>query len=344
MTEESFLRIFSYFGNDDWNNVIQNIRDPGNILRVLSANKTPPVVKQDCSTFKEFQDRYIRKNPVALKDSTIGLAFRGQASAAWPLESSLFRRWTNPEMPDNCGTSRKLDIFIDLIQKLAEKHLNPNGQNLRADYGYLMAVLQHYNRTSPLLDWTLNVNYALYFAFADAPADKSEKAAIYIADIGKVNNLALCTVNPPGMNNNNFEKMPVLTLDAVRHGGEYGGGWAFLRPNQFGDIRFALQDGVFAWQNDPVDLETYLLNYNTFMDGTNCAAPGTLWMVTLPVSERPAVMDYLAKNHITHEKLFAGWDEIGRDIVSKYIDIIIKDPSGSSSATVELIRKYNPRR
>ena len=68
MTEESFLRIFSYFGNDDWNNVLQNIREPGNILRVLSANKTPPVVKQDCSTFKEFQDRYIRKNPVALKD------------------------------------------------------------------------------------------------------------------------------------------------------------------------------------------------------------------------------------------------------------------------------------
>ena len=338
MTEESFLRIFSYFDKDNENKILNDINNhESNFLRKLSANANP-VVKKHCFTFKEFQEDFI-KTP----DTVIGLAFRGQASAAWPLDSSLFRLWTNPEMPDDRGTSSKLNIFIDLIQKLAKKHLNPNWQNLPPDDGCLMAVLQHYSKKSPLLDWTLNVNYALYFAFADAPADKSKNAAIYIADIGKVNNLALCTVSTPRMNNNNFEKMPVLTLDMVRYGGEYGGGggWAFLRPNQFGDIRFAIQEGVFAWQNDPVDLETYLSNYNTFMAGTNCAAPGTLWMVTLPVSERPAVMDYLAKNHITHEKLFAGWDEIGRDIVSKYIDIIIKDPSGSSSATVEQIREYN---
>lgn len=47
---------------------------------------------------------------------------------------------------------------------------------------------------------------------------------------------------------------------------------------------------------------------------------------------------------ITHEKLFAGWDEIGRDIVSKYTDTIIKNPSGIPYATVEQIKELQSGR
>lgn len=337
MTEKSFLRIFSYFGNDDANEILQDIENNNsNFLRGLSANKTSPVVPEPCSTFKEFQDRFISKNPTSkLPDSAIGLAFRGQA-AEWPLESSLYRLWTRLGMPDNGGTSMKLDRFISLTQDMAKKHLNPNWQNLPPADDYLIAVLQYYTRTSPLLDWTLNMDYALYFAFANAPADQSENVAIYIADIGKVNNLALRAVNS-GMDYN-FNTILDITLDAVRR----AGGWAFFRPADFGDIRFAIQEGVFAFQADPIDLEEHLSKYNS-KTGTNCAMPGTLWIVTLPVSERPAVMNYLAEKQITREKLFAGWEEIGREIVSKYVDAVIKNPSGISYATVEQIREIASR-
>ncbi|MBU4248289.1 MAG: FRG domain-containing protein [Verrucomicrobia bacterium] len=330
MTEKSFLGIFSYFGYTEANRILQETENhDSNFLRRLSANKTSPVVKEHCSTFKEFQDRFINKN-YAL-DTNIGLAFRGQASEAWPLESSLFRLWTKLKMADNCGTSMKLDRFMSRTQDLAKKHLNPNWQNLQPDDGYLMTVLQHYTRISPLLDWTLNVKYALYFAFANAPADKSENVTIYIADIGKVNKLALDTVNNEGRYN--IKTILDLNLDAVK----WAGIWAFFRPAHFGDIRFAIQEGVFAYQAAPIDLDEHLSKYNS-KTGTNCAMPGTLWIVTLPVSERPAVMDDLVANHITGEKLFAGWDEIGRDIVSKYTDEIIKDLFGIPSATFEQIR------
>lgn len=346
MTEKSFLSIFSYFGNDDANKILQDIENhDSNFLRGLSADKTSPVIKEHCSTFKEFQDRFISKNPVSvLPDSAIGLAFRGQASdsATWLLDSSLFRRWANLKaslkMPENCGTSMKLDRFISITQDLAKKHLNPNRQNLPPADDYLMAVLQHYMGISPLLDWTLNVDYALYFAFVDAPADQSKNVTIYIADIGKVNNLALCTVYNEGRYN--ITTMLDLTPDAVK----YAGGWAFFRPAQFGNIRFAIQESVFAWQYESADLEWYI-SYPSNIK-TN-ATRGTLWKVTLPVSERPAVMDYLAEKQITREKLFArcaGWDEISRDIVSKYTDEIIKDPLGIPYATDEQIRELQSRR
>jgi len=289
-------------------------------LRVLSANKTSPIVKEPYCTFKEFQDRFISKNPASetTPDTAIGLVFRGQA-AEWRLNSSLFRLWSRLGMLNNGETSRS---FILRIQKLAQKHLNPNWQNLLPDNGYLMAVLQHYARTSFLLDWTLNVDYALYFAFADAPAVKAENVAIYIADIGKVNNLTLHWVNNAGMDYN-FDTMLDITLGVV----ENTGGWAFFRPHQFGDIRFATQEGVFAYQ-DAADLERYIPEYIQGKNIDTRATRGTLWKVTLPVSERPAVMDYLAKNNISHDTLFARWDEIGRDIVSKYVDAIIKDRQG----------------
>lgn len=316
--EKSFLRIFSYFGNDDANEILQDIENhDSNFLRGLSAGKTSPVVKEHCSTFKEFQDRFIGKNPVsALPDSAIGLAFRGQASATWLLESSLFRQLPKHE---NYGTSMELNRFISLTQYLVKERLNPNRQNLQPDDGYLMAALQHYVEFSPLLDWTLNINYALYFAFADESAVKSENVAIYIADIGKVNNLALHTLNNAGVGYN-FNTILHITLDAVKR----TGGWAFFRPAGFGDIRFAIQESVFAWQSCSADLEWYISYPNNIR--TN-ATRGTLWIVTLPVSERPAVMKHLADKQITREKLFAGWDEIGRDIISKYVDAIIKDPS-----------------
>ena len=348
MTEKSFLRIFSYFGNDDANIILQDIENPNsNLLRGLSANETSSVVKKDCSTFKEFQDRFISRYPTsALPDTAIGLAFRGQAStsAEWRLNSSLFRLLVNLKdrlkLPDNCGTSMKVDRYISLTQELAQKHLNPNGQNLRPDDGYLMAVLQHYRKKSPLLDWTLNVDYALYFAFADAPADKSEKVAIYIADIGKVNKLALHTLNDAGMRYK-FNTTLDITLDAVRR----AGGWAFFRPADFGDIRFAIQEGVFAWQSCPADLEWHIsYPQDNIKSGAKLNTPGTLWIVTLPVSARPDVVKYLADKQITHEKLFAGWDDIGRDIVSKYTDEIIKDPSGIPYATDKQIRDLQSRR
>lgn len=323
MTEKSFLRIFSYFGNDVANKILQDTENNNsNLLRGLSANETSPVVEENCSTFKEFQNRFISKNPIsALPDSAIGLAFRGQASAEWRLDSSLFRRWVNLkkslkiDIREDRGTSMELNGFIARSQELAQKHLNPNGQNLRPDEGYLMALFQHYMGISPLLDWTLDVNRALYFAFADAPANHAENVAIFIADIGKVNNLALHTLNT-GMDCG-YNTILEITLDSVKQ----AGGWAFFRPAQFGDIRFAIQEGIFAWQSCSADLAWYISDPQCdIKTGAKLNIPGTLWIVTLPVSERPAVMKHLAKNHISHDTLFARWDEIGRDIVSKYTD------------------------
>lgn len=314
--DKSFLKIFSYFGDDKANTILQDIENPkSNYLRELSANETRPVVPEHCSTFEDFQDRFMNK------ESAIGLAFRGQASAEWRLNSSLFRLWTKLKVPDDRGISMRIDHFISRAQDLAKERLNYNRQNpdRPPDNDYLMAVLQHYREMSPLLDWTLNMDYALYFAFAGAPAIKSKKVAIYIADIGKVNNLALRAINHERMGCS-IDTMLAITLDAVKR---TGGGWAFFRPAHFGDIRFALQAGVFAYQH-ATDFERYLSVYNSW-SGNDFAVPGTLWIVTLPVSERPAVMKHLAENHVTHEMLFAGWDEIGRDIVSKYTDEQIRE-------------------
>ena len=77
MTEKSFLGIFSYFDKDNENKILNDINNhESNFLRKLSANANP-VVKKHCFTFKEFQEDFI-KTP----DTVIGLAFRGQASAA----------------------------------------------------------------------------------------------------------------------------------------------------------------------------------------------------------------------------------------------------------------------
>lgn len=154
---------------------------------------------------------------------------------------------------------------------------------------------------SPLLDWTLSLKVALYFAFADCPGKEQTHAWVYIADIGKIHRMNIQGIITTDRLCNRDEHMPANT-------------WTFVWPSQFGDIRFATQQGLFACQNfkhpaDMIPLDDYLRAK---------VSPGTLLFVGIPVSERPQVMRYLEKQGITHDALFPSWENICTEAMSNY--------------------------
>lgn len=300
-----YLQLFSYHDCVEGNEVLLATDEPNNLLRkrIQEQKEQKPVSKLCVQSFIEFRERFMSDES---ESDQVGLAFRGQARR-WPLQTKLKRFWEEiDESPceavvETANLRTPCCWNVDLLNNLVERYLDQGCKVLRPPKDQLWAILQHYGAPTPLLDWTLSLNVALYFAFAVCPAKEQFHAYVHIADIGKIHRM-------------NYQEG--LTIPKLR-GLDYTkieNTWTFVWPSQFGDIRFATQQGLFAYQNfkhpdDMIPLDDYLRAKGN---------PGTLLSVGIPVSERQQVMFYLEERGITHDALFPSWENICTDAMSNY--------------------------
>jgi hypothetical protein len=114
--------------------------------------------------YKDFERPY--KNPKAKFE----FFYRGMAEAKYKLFNSAQREWLVNNI-ESWGTERNYLNFIKSLiseakkQKIFEKVLEYHQINYdnEADFP-ILSVLQHYGAPTPLMDWSYNLNVALYFA------------------------------------------------------------------------------------------------------------------------------------------------------------------------------------
>src|SRR5271169_2132405 len=156
----------------------------------------------DLKNWEEFEQKYqqfvvwhekLQHDHQPLRVSN--LLFRGQASAGWPLKTTLERytqdaTWTLPDYFRRMHTTKAAvetytdkcwDIpaphFYDLWLK--EKGNSPAGLPPPPGYDY-MVYLRHHNFPSPLLDWSRSSYIAAFFAFMQASPNENGRVAIYV--------------------------------------------------------------------------------------------------------------------------------------------------------------------
>ncbi len=121
-------------------------------------------------------------------DIALPFHFRGQADAAWPLETTLERY---------VGPNRRVDRYYDIITRIQSEIETFTDRNwdLPSSQDYInspkpdpflkndaiisyMQYLRHFGYPSPLLDWTRSPFVAAYFAFKDITS-KAKSVAIF---------------------------------------------------------------------------------------------------------------------------------------------------------------------
>lgn len=126
------------------------------------------------------------------------ILFRGQASARWPLRTTLERK-TSQEftlaqyLQKVRGIVSELESYtekkwnlsdVSSLEEIIKSQDKTFGLHILPDYGYL-AYLRHHGYPSPLLDWSESPYIAAYFAMCDAHLDEKkppqkQRVAVYV--------------------------------------------------------------------------------------------------------------------------------------------------------------------
>jgi hypothetical protein len=114
--------------------------------------------------FDEWFEFYTQKE----NSTKLDFIFRGMGEAKHRLYTSSQRIWLQNDMNEWC--SDKYINFIDRTVQEAKSH--PLIKKAFDVYGYsdeerefpILSILQHYGAYTPLMDWSYNINVALFFA------------------------------------------------------------------------------------------------------------------------------------------------------------------------------------
>ena len=252
----------------------------------------------------------------------LGLIFRGQSDASWELNSSLVRLYKA------CGFSRDDEVGIPNLDGSYDARLDElfsailqNTEDMSLDQKLLFA--QHYGFPSRLLDWTENLDVALFFAFEQIP-ETAKTVALYCVDVGrcylseyvdkeKVSEWITNLIIDPYVLDSSalFEKLNAIESPDVlewlikRNMDSRFDHWMFMRPKSFWDLRMSAQKTVVGIQavNAPFKSGNLGLSYPYCMCFKAC----------LPASLRSDVMSYLESKGVTRSSLFPDADKLRRD-------------------------------
>lgn len=228
-----------------------------------------------------------------------GWAFRGEASAEWPLVNSLARRLTDAGVPREQWGQRE-ERAIRIFRRKAHVYL-PDRTVLN-DHLRCLAMMQHHGAPTRLLDFTKSPYVAAFFAFEPAPLVSTD-AAIYALNTPKLWAAA------PGFD-------PSLTRDEVdpRLPGRFE---RYFAPNRhpivwFGepaemDRRLVAQSGLLVVPGVvETDLATLLAGYGT--------DEPLLEKVVLAGGLRRRALHELYRMNLTQATLFPDLEGLARSI------------------------------
>lgn len=230
-----------------------------------------------CEDIKVFHE----KLTVLRKHWPARLLYRGHRNANWPLRSTWERQFRD-EDPQRAGLYNvyqrqdpQCELFRNHLSRFRSeiKRRSPKFPALAdvatLDDNVLAALGRHHGLYTPLLDWTINPDVALYFAFCHQDRENEEFAAIW-----------------------------ALSLEQqMFDDGRFS--WGEWWPPSF-SLRQQAQAGIFTWLSDEIfsDLANYLVNHH------HRGRHPYLTKFVIPWSAAPAINRYLASRRIFQGVLF----------------------------------------
>lgn len=205
--------------------------------------------------------------------------FRGQASSAWPLESSLDRQ---------CGgrmsrheISRLMDELVPVLGErlrlLEDWALGPSVEHTSDEQ--LLALAQHHGTPTRLLDWSRSPYVAAFFAMSDVAA----------------------VLGPHEFDDG--DRCAIWALDTRAGCFNAGSGVTLVSPDQWANLRLQRQQGAFSFNSSlHATLEQYCAEY--YLSEVPDVSP--LTMVTLPRNVARLALQDLELMGVTSESLYPG--------------------------------------
>ena len=231
------------------------------------------------------------------------IAYRGQKSAAWALETTLERERVGDftalqyleratrhcrELESLTGSSWDVPNDDEAQEQLG--HCADSLMVYPPAYSYLV-YLRHHGFPSPLLDWSLSPYVAAFFAFAEAKHRSNERVAIY------------AYIATPRGTKSGWLGAPVITL---------------LGPHIATHRRHFLQQAIYTWCVQPIEQSG---DFRVCSHHDVLARPSdrqdTLIRITLPASEKRAALTDLLAHNINHYTLFGTEDALAKTLAMK---------------------------
>jgi len=229
------------------------------------------------------------------------IAYRGQKSATWALETTLEREGGTRQFTVQQYYERATRHHRELESITGRTWPLPGDAELKdvytrnADslhvsapaYPYLV-YLRHHGFPSPFLDWSLSAYVAAFFAFESAEQLKDERVAVY------------AYVDTPLGTKAGFIGAPIITL---------------LGPHVATDRRHFMQQAVYTWcVKQEGDGDDYMICSHHDVLRTPSNQQHALIRITLPTSERRTALRDLQAHNINHYTLFGTEDALARTL------------------------------
>jgi hypothetical protein len=202
--------------------------------------------------------------------------YRGQPSAAWPLEPSLDRALRLRGRSSSLYLrERHLNEF-----RLATRGRRGSNPSRLEEENEWWALGQHQGLATPLLDWTSSPYVAAYFAFEEQPSDKPGRRAVFAIDVSV------------------FEAKSA-EITAAHSGPSRPFIVEFVRPMQDENSRLVSQGGLFTRAPDGTDIESWVRRQFPKDESTI-----VLMKVTIPSADRVEALRGLNRMNINRASLF----------------------------------------
>lgn len=202
--------------------------------------------------------------------------WRGQASAAWLLESTLDRLLKRREMLQDRNVR---DAHLQRFKLAARGRRGANPSLFKSDNDW-WALGQHFGLATPLLDWTTSPYVAAYFAFVAEDCDGAERRAVF----GVSRNAIRVGSDRARTQSEGSGRMPIVEV---------------VEPLMDENSRLVSQGGLFTRAPDATDVEAWIRKYFESKSKTT-----RLVKITIPNSDRELALRSLNRMNINHLSLF----------------------------------------